>query len=155
MAGNRTNRPAWAQSMEIPDGHTSRGSARTASVRGGGPCPRLARGGRRDRPSELRITHTLIRDLLHRFVLGPHRKHPLPQGGDLAGTLGAGLGGDEELGSARPKVGRHLVHRRLRVAEASPGHLGGLAVHHVGPQRLVAALSGIDGAGEVLRSGPA
>src|SRR5437588_10681803 len=59
MAGNRTNRPAWAQSMEAPDGHTSRGSARTASVRGGGPWPRRARGGRRERPSELRITHTL------------------------------------------------------------------------------------------------
>src|SRR5487761_1590378 len=59
MAGNRTNRPAWAQGRERPVGHTSIGSARTASVRGAGPWPRRARGGRRDRPSELRITHTL------------------------------------------------------------------------------------------------
>src|SRR3989440_2531435 len=59
MAGNSTNRPAWAHGVLRPAGQTSSAPARTASVRGGGPWPRRARGGRRDRPSELRITHTL------------------------------------------------------------------------------------------------
>src|SRR5258707_6064953 len=59
MAGNSTNSPAWAQSIETPDGHASRAPARTASIRGAGPWPRRARGGRRERPSEDTLTHTL------------------------------------------------------------------------------------------------
>src|SRR5256885_2642028 len=42
-----------------PAGQTSGGVARTASVRGAGPWPRSARGGRRESPSELTITQTL------------------------------------------------------------------------------------------------
>ena len=59
MAGNSTNSPAWAQSIETPDGHASRAPARTASIRGAGPWPRRARGGRRESPSEDTMTHTL------------------------------------------------------------------------------------------------
>ena len=58
IAGNRTNSPAWAQSICEPAGQAVRRSARTASSRGAGPWPRRAFGGRRERPSLVRITHT-------------------------------------------------------------------------------------------------
>ena len=58
IAGNSVNSPAWAQSMLDPLGQAARRWARTASLRGAGPWPRRAVGGRRERPSLVRITHT-------------------------------------------------------------------------------------------------
>ena len=91
-------------------------------------------------------------DLFDRAVLGSQVEHPVAKRRGLAGPFGPGLGGHEELTPPGAQLGGHLVHGRLGVAEACPGDLGRLAVDQVGPQRFVAALGGLVGAGEVLRS---
>src|SRR2546428_240199 len=95
-----------------------------------------------------------VRDLLDGAVEGTKLEHPLPQAQDLAGPLGAGLGGSEERDPPRPQIADTLVHRRLRVAEANPGLLCGGPVDLVGPQRLVATLGGVGWLGEEPGSRP-
>src|SRR5712671_6397207 len=162
MAGKSTNRPAWAQSMEAPAGHSSSGDARTASVRGGGPCPRRARGGRRDSPSEETMTHTLwwlmgvpsavrasaisFTDLSRARIASTLSRRLAV----LRGPLGPGLEETKNWNFAGPQVGGHLVHRRLRVPEAGSGHLGRLALNQVGPQGFVPALGRVARAREEL-----